>query len=933
MADLTAIKDGLRKLGATVSPDFDAKMLDPAFAENVRKTLEKHGASVPDSASFSKKYAPATRPTPQKTGSPAVDFFLSGRRDVGRPSRDSDVGVVEAMFPRASKAFYDDPRYLGGLPRRAAGGVLDVASLPGRVASAVLAPSDTSRTFAEQVANTGSPDDVSTARRVAHEIVVDPANAFLAGEVPLVGRALTALTKYAPKALSGTSAAAKTARSVGRGVNNIGLPIATVTAASDFAEGSEIGDALLEGLKTGVVASSVGPATDATRVVSKAIAKSWPVRPTVEWIGGLRNPTYLDPGAAVDVAKAEGKPLSYTGVRTAQTLGEAARNLANSDVAQFMQAPALNTAKKLLREQVKPAPAAKKGMEVEDFIESLNTPGMFDELTRYRDIFGGVGGFGKRNLDRIEEMNSKTWNPLFSRYEELRGRYNDALKFTDNWTNSELRGLYEYLGSEVPKDMAKRIGGVPSADVEARATKLADETIRSRAFGGDPKKLARALRDQIRIYSTPENASIYNLDQPLGELPISLAHRAKSQQFQNAYASGIPDDMTSARQYAANLVGKAHNQVIDDLINVIEQRTAKAEVLPSLMIRPNREEAEFAQNLFEGNDPVTEAMRDFAQQRTEGPVYDMQRKYFETGELPSSQEVTGAVLNDAANSNLLESRRANFVANAADAEYKRRVQQTADELEMDYNEMREITNKKRRPGIPPMPMKPREAFEREARAKFETDDLDRYTAEIMEEANRRTDARTKAFIDDLRKRGVEPWLAKWQPYREAQQGVAQALARTRKLDAALQPWYKAEAALQRAANTGGNRYSLKPTDLLLPLVGSGVGAGIDKLQGNDGVVDGVAIGALAGATPLGIARLLRTPAGPKLLRDVGRVIDDSKTGLLRNTGTTGMSTALDAILSEIPIDWADRLRTRKYNDAPVDSTTEGRLAEKKGDRK
>lgn len=928
----------------------------PPEARRLADRLAQSGRAALDDDSVYGEYqrltaanatAPATRPAPQRTGSPAVDFFLSGRRDVGRPTGGRDMEVAEALLPRASKAYYDDPSRFG---RRAAGAVLDVASLPGRVASAVFAPTDTTKTFAEQVANTGSPENVSAVRRVAHEIVTDPANAFLVGEVPLGAKALSALGRVASKAPAGTRAvealsmlaskpgtAMRVARSAGRGARDVGLPIGSVTAASDYANGEDAGNAMLSGLESGALASSFGPAADATRVAVRAVAGSKPVRAIVEKLKGMPNPLYQDPGIAVDVAKAEGRPLSYTGLRTAPTLGEAASDFANSDALQFMREPAFTTAKKLLREQVKPAPAAKKGMEVEDFITALNTPGMFDELTRYRDIVGGVGGFGKRNLGRIDEMNKKTWGPLFNRYEDLRRNYNEALKATDYWDTPELRGLYEYLGSKVPEDMARQISGVPSKDVAARAIQLADETIRNRDFGGDPRKLAQALRDQIRIYATPADATIasHEIDpNKLSELPIGLAHRAKSQQFQSAYASGVPDDMTSARQYAANLVGKAHNDIVDQLINTIEQRTRRAQVLPSPMLRPNKEEAEFAQNLFEGNDPVTEAMREFGLNQTEGPIYDLQRKYFGGGEMPTPKAATDAILQDAANRNLLESRRADVLATSADREFADRVRQTADELEADYNELRDATNRRRRPGMPQMPAKPREAFEREARDQFTTDDFDRYSGEIMDPAAQRADQTVGSVVDDWRSQVVEPWLAKWSPYREAQQGVSQALARTRKLDAALQPWYKAEAGLQRAANTGGNRYSLKPADAILPIIGAGVGAGIDKLNGgDDSVADGTAIGAAVGLSPLMMSRLLRTPAGPKLLRDVGRAVSDATTGVGRNVGATASTSALAELLSTLPTDWAERLRTRKYNDAPVDSTSEGRLAEKKGDRK
>lgn len=969
------IKQALTSLGASVSPDFDLKMRDPQFAERVRATLSEHGASLPDSAVFYQKYgspsdslqgrgAPMSSPIQTPTDANVLKAPKGFRRYAQqRSGNDNPIdyadfaeNVATALFPRTARAAD------AGFMRRVAAGSLDAASLPGRVvSSAFAAPGNPETTFGDATRAEDAPAGLEGGEAFMHSVARDPLNimlgasgivrgggaiAKLAAKSPVAAKVAAAAARLAAPAAENASKAekagkliARAARSAGRGVRDIGLPTAAVTAASDYANGEGVGNSMLSGLESGALASSFGPVADAARVTGRATAEWLPNSAGGRWVKSWRNPFYQDLGVAIDVAKAEGRPLNYTGLRTAQTLGEAASEFANSDVLQFLRAPAFNTAKKLLREQVKPAPAAKKGMEVEDFKAALNTPGMFDELTRYRDIFGGVGGFGKRNLDRIDEMNKKTWGPLFNRYEDLRRQYDDAVKATDYWDKPELRGFYEYLGAKTPDDMAQQLGNVSTKEVRARAEQLADEAVRNRDFGGDPRKLARALSDQIRIYSTPADATIASLgivtNKP-NELPISLAHRAKSQQFQNAYSSGVPDDMTSARQYAANIVGNAHNDIVDQLINTVEQRTQRARVLPSPMLRLTAEEAEFAHNLRNSGGAAADATR-VSGLETEGPIYDLQRKYFGGGEMPKPEAAAEAIMQNPANKNLLESRRTDLRAAAADVAFANRVRQTADELEADYNELRDVTNRERRPGLPRMPGKPREAVEREAREQLTTDDGS-YSGEIMDAANQHADQITNSIVDNWRSQVVEPWLAKWSPYREAQQGVSQALARTRKLDAALQPWYKAEAGLQRAANTGGNRYSLKPSDVILPILGAGVGAGVDKLNSSkDPVFDGLAFGAGIGALPLLGSRLLRTPAGPKLLRDIGRTASDATTvagrGVSRNVGAAASSSALAELLSALPTDWAERLRTREYNDDPVDSTSEGRVAEKKGDRK
>lgn len=62
-----SIKTTLKEAGHTISPDFDKKMSDPKFAEQVRGALAEEGHNVPDSASFFQKYSQGSMPNARDT--------------------------------------------------------------------------------------------------------------------------------------------------------------------------------------------------------------------------------------------------------------------------------------------------------------------------------------------------------------------------------------------------------------------------------------------------------------------------------------------------------------------------------------------------------------------------------------------------------------------------------------------------------------------------------------------------------------------------------------------------------------------------------------------------------------------------------------------------------------------------------------------------
>lgn len=124
MKDYSKIKQALQTAGAEISDDFDTKMNNPEFAENVRKALQTAGAEVPDSNEFYKKYVSEQHETQPAESSNIFDTYAK---------------YYDELFPRVGAlADSDKPgvgKYFAAIPAA----ILDVASIPGREVAAGVA--------------------------------------------------------------------------------------------------------------------------------------------------------------------------------------------------------------------------------------------------------------------------------------------------------------------------------------------------------------------------------------------------------------------------------------------------------------------------------------------------------------------------------------------------------------------------------------------------------------------------------------------------------------------------------------------------------------------------------------------------------------------------------------------------------------------------
>ena len=862
-----------------------------------------------------------------------------------RDNESPDLGSI--LFPRAMEAGRNNLSF----GRRATGGALDAASFPGRViSSAIAAPSTRGLSFDEAMAQAAAPDELDDgAETIAHDLVRDPLNAVLGAGKPAataIGRRVLPvkltemLSEYlAPKA--GEALGKAMVRGSARGTAQLGVPAALTGAGAQYSSGEdEYALPVASSFGAGIVLGGGGPAANKAGKLAfdkaTAIAERTP------------NPlNILFPkrplSSVIREAADNSAPIEYAeaaGLRTEPSLAALVRRLHENDVFNFIASPANTTAKKLLREQVKPAPMVKGGMEAADFEAGLNAPGVFDQLTSYSDVVGGVHGMANRSLDRIERLNNRTWKPTFDAYEDARRIYNDAVSESQHLDAPAYENWMRFFGGKRPTDLAREVPGVRFRDVAVAARDLGDDIVRNKLYAGDPTKLGTALREQLRIYGAPTETGVFSdklkdIDFST-EFPINIAHKAKSNQFAAAFKSGDPNDpMTPARQFAANLVGKAHNRVVDNMIKQLEETGLIGRPLPSPMLNPSKEELKFARELSRGvksGDIIEEVPPELA----EAPIYGMQRAYLKgERQLPSASEASSMILEDPANASILSSRKSNLVSGTADVDAEELISNHADEklrdYMMDYEELRAAAARhggQRMPALSPEVQEgKRMQFADEMRQQLSMGDesTDMYTPEIMDPARKRAQQIVDDVIGQWQGSRVEPWLSRLPAYKEASTRLTGALADTRRLDAAMAPWLKLEPALQRAANRDANKYTLGAMHIGMPVLGAGAGYVKSQYDNDESAIPDMLTGAAIGLTPAVTNRLIRTPAGPKLIRDFGRM-STSATKTMSKTGAVDIADLVADVITN------SRFKTNRMNDAPVD-TSNVKVAEKKGVKK
>ena len=202
--------------------------------------------------------------------------------------------------------------------------------------------------------------------------------------------------------------------------------------------------------------------------------------------------------------------------------------------------------------------------------------------------------------------------------------------------------------------------------------------------------------------------------------------------------------------------------------------------------------------------------------------------------------------------------------------------------------------------------------------------------------------------------------------KEARGGLLKSISGIRAADAASRPWYKINDALERAYYTRGNSRAseIKPAELIAkPLIGAVLGAAgmplvdlmtQDKtmqeiLNDNDNdnendVVSGLLKdAALGGALGLGLGSRWKlgdladkNPGATKLLKYVHGLEPWRNTQIskdfvkqLPKTATLQTALALEQWISDLVSSETNRLRLRNKQDAPVDSTSTIKLADKR----
>lgn len=846
----------------------------------------------------------------------AASYGAEGRRAV---EGNQGVDLPSAVLPRAAAA------YEGGLsfPRRAVAGMLDVASLPGRALAALPHALTSEQSYAESLSSPGAPSDTQGAEAFAQDVVRDPLNAVFATRGIAGPKTAAAVKRMAPasvlravdaavaglEGLGKAGKAGRVAQLAAEGTGKVGVPVASANVASLYASGSEDPADYALGAGLGLAA---GPVVGVGIPAAKAGARA-AGRKVMAGLDALPNPFAASQEAALRStlrsAAASGRALPYdevAGIMTEPTVGAMVRRTGSG----ISDGPMRGLARKLLREQMKPAPVAKQGQEVNDLIEALNTPGMFDELVKYRDVVGGVSGMAERGLERMQRMNEKTWNPVFNSYEGQRQAFNEAVAAARKYENRLFEKLDRELG--LPKvETAQPMPGVRFQDVANLAKEELERVIREKGYAGSPRDLLVALKKQLGVYGTPvEDAVVkeiaagrpYKLAE---ELPIGAAHRAKSNQFAAAYKSGDPlDPQTQASRFAAGIVGRAHNAAVDAVIARLEQagalkplpvpRFGRSPQEVSDVIDVNRMLNMAREGAYIVEAPIVESR----------PAYELQKAYLTdpAAQLPPREAFLDEILRDPANANVLSARaaaqRGHLLAKAESEHVAAEEARRLADLEATRREIGLQSKKPVAPLSPSEYSRMRQDLRSAISREIHTDDGSRLIPLLSEPVERQVQAGRDKQIAAFVEKSLGPWLETLPKYKSAGTTLADKLADVRRLDQTMAPWYKAEAALERAARTGGNRYSFSPSDVVAPLLGGTVGYAAGKLTGTDPELLAALGAGVGGAYPL-VRRAARTPALPRLLWDIGSV---SETGRQAATPTAAVKS-----FEELVAEAVDRL--------------------------
>lgn len=972
MADRSKIKSALIAAGHEVSKDFDSKMeADPKFVERVRTSLKGLGHDVPDSATFYQKYGSVPVAAPARVDAPRTlispDAFGGGLR-LQAPSRtqkaarlrglaaehradaenlmesNSGLSTSEILFPRtvaASEAGLS-------MPRKAVAGGLDAMSAPFRAMASLPSSIGDDMTFGEAMASTGAPRNAEGAEAFAQDVVRDPLNAlFLSGR--LAGKATRGVAnKIAPAT---TAKIAKLVQSVANleskgklgytaakaleGTAKIGVPVASVNVASDYGAGVDDPNQFIADIVTGLGSgAALGTAIPAAGKGLKLIGSG-----TMKIADRVPNPLAPKNKVAMALRNADskGEALNYdevAGVLTEPTIGAIVRRVSE----QIPSSPMFVTAQKLLRELMKPAPMAKKGQEAADLEEVLARPEMFDQMTSYRDLVGGVHRMAKRNLDKIDNMSREVWNPTFEAYETQRNLFNDAVRESQRYDSRALQYASELLGGPGQPEVAKRMPGMKMVDVAKAAKEGFDQTLRNQEATAKPRDLYKAVKDQLMIFGTPSDRSVVrdlesNIPYKLAdEMTIADAHKAKSNQYKVAYKSGVPDAMTPVRQQAASIVGRAHNEVLENMIKNLVEDVKARKPLAAPQLNPSRAQLRDAKETKQLNELFADMEEELPVALPNRPIYDLQKQYLnDERAAPTVDEVIEALFKDPTNASVRDYGRNKIVQTGSEVRAQDEIESYVKDRKDDFvAERAAMSRRAKANGKPPLPpMRPEQwtELENKFRAEIEgevymgDDAIEQYAPAIREEAEIKADDIVRQTVDQWKRDRVEPWTASLPKYKEASKNLDEKLQDVRRADRVLAPWYKAEAALQRAATSGGNRYSYSPGDAMLPIAGGLAGYGLASLPGGMDPETGAAIGAAVGMGKPVIKYGLRTPALPKAIRDIGRISDAMSRDVAKTGGVYSIDQIIEAVLSG---------KNQGNDGITTPDSTAVRVAEKKG---
>lgn len=922
--------------------------------------LDSMGNPVVDTAARQVSRAPVASPIQTPTGPNVLRAPAGFRRAVQArqtPEESPDYasvieGILTAGFPRLENAANAKRSF----PRQVAAASLDVASLPTRaLSSAFAAPGNDEVTFGDAMRTTNGPvKGLGDVEGLIHEIVRDPLNATLGARGFLglgkVGAGASKLATKVPglaaaaakleRAAEGGSKLAKATKLVGQGVRDVSVPVAVTGAANELASGNDdfAGQLLTAAAVAPIPLAAKGavkvlkPVVDnrATRAVAGTAKKltdrvldaKLPWAQTVDEVVAKADPNDILPSGPV------------IGLRSAPNLRAVGARLGERFDAAKQYIDPQGLAKALLRAQVKPAPTAFKGKEVADFENVMARPSGLREVASYADIIGGVPGMAKRGLGKIEDMNRATWNPIFDAQDRAAAKYNEAIDQVLPISQAGDAELAEYLTKHLGEDFTKYaepMRGISTKEVRDVALEMA----RQDAMGANADKsnidLYPYIDEQWRRYAADPTARFtgFSGDIPMREnIPLREAHAQKSMQQKVAYNQGIPDVNSPTRRVAAEYIGHAHNQVLDALKQKLMSQSSEPLPLPTPIINMRKLPVEDIVGLLSIFDSEGKNIK-----RT----FPGAQKDWITRK-PTAEEISTAAMEDPVNKLLMQD--ADGIAHgyiegnvAADLESPEALETIQDMVEASLAEDKAMWRARQeaaRAAGKQLPLRaPRVVQENIKRYRQDaTDDLEAVIRNDYPSSSEIVDQ----LVAEFRNVRVPTWQRAQAGYAEAAADLPKKMENARKLDKVMAPWLKLEAPLERAYGRAGNRERNIGFSLGSGVLGALGGVGADWY--NDKKLDDPLKSAALGAASAMIAeRGARTPFGPRALYDVGAVgkrLTKEATLPLLNVPKTLSVDAIDALLSSIPIDWADRVRARKYNDAPADSTNNERIAEKKG---